>query len=90
MTTAPKVQQSTITGLFARISHDFVVIGTSTFCHAFLDGKFFLATGHSACVSPENFNAETGRQLAYTDMRALAEKKLWELERYRLYREMHP
>ena len=58
---------------------------TSTFAHAYLDGKFYLATGHSACVSPENFNAEIGQKIALNKAEAMAKDKLWELEGYRLY-----
>lgn len=83
---APRVTPAIIDALVARVTHDFVVIGTCTFCHAFLDGKFFLATGHSACVSAANFNAEIGRDIAYKNMVTPMRNKLWELEGYRLYR----
>ena len=36
--------------------------------------------GESACVSPENFDAELGRKIAYED----AKKKIWSLEGYAL------
>ena len=58
---------------------------TSTFVHAFLDGKFFLATGFSACVNAENFNTDIGERLARGNAEKQAEAKLWELEGYRLY-----
>ena len=61
---------------------------TSTFVHAYLDGKFFLATGDSACVSLENFNAELGYRMARDNAMALARTKLWELEGYRLYQQL--
>lgn len=57
---------------------------TSTLAHAFLDGEFYLATGHSACVSVENFDAEIGMAIAQTDAHNNARKKLWELEGYAL------
>lgn len=58
---------------------------TSTFAHAFLDSKFFLASGHSACVSEANFNAEIGEDVARRKALAAAREKLWELEGYALY-----
>lgn len=62
---------------------------TSTFCHAYLPGtngkKFYLATGHSACVSPENFNAQIGLDIARSKAAVAAKDKLWELEGYSLF-----
>lgn len=84
---APRILPAQIQALAARVSHTFDVQGTSTFCHAFLDGKFYLATGHSACVSPANFNEGIGRKVAYDNMAVAMNNKLWELEGYRLYRE---
>ncbi len=40
----------------------------------------FTVTGESACASPENFDAEIGRQIA----RQNAEQKIWPLEGYLL------
>lgn len=40
----------------------------------------FIVTGESACVSPENFNEELGRQLSYKQ----AESKLWGFMGYNL------
>jgi Phage protein (N4 Gp49/phage Sf6 gene 66) family len=40
----------------------------------------FTVTGESACVSPENFNEELGRQIA----RGHARDKIWALEGYLL------
>jgi hypothetical protein len=59
---------------------------TSTFVHAFLDGTFLLATGHSACVSPANFNAAFGLQHAKANAERKAREKLWELEGYALFK----
>lgn len=56
-----------------------------TFCVLVLRNGFTV-TGESACVSPENFNAQTGREVA----RKHAIDKLWPLLGYalkdRLYR----
>ena len=84
---APRIHPETIERLKARIEFRQVVPEgtTSTFIHAFLDGRFFLGSGHSACVSPENFDAAIGHSIAMTKARQAAEDKLWELEGYRLY-----
>ena len=86
--TAPRVHPERIKELLDRVIPTYDRHGTSTFCHAYLEGKFYLGTGHSACVSPENFNAEVGCRLAFKDMQGIATKKLWELEGYRLYTEL--
>ena len=58
---------------------------TSTFVHAFLDGTFYLASGHSACVDPANFNAELGEKYARERCEYEARNKLWELLGFQLY-----
>ena len=40
----------------------------------------FTVTGESACASPENFDAEIGRKVAYENAR----QKIWALEGYLL------
>ncbi len=89
--TAPRISKDQIDALMARVQYSVFGIGgtTSTFAHAYLDGKFLLATGHSACVSPENFNAEIGEKIALGKAEAAAKDKLWELEGYRLYSCLH-
>lgn len=82
---APRVLPDQINALVDRVNHVFSVQGTSTFCHAFLDNRFLLATGHSACVSPENFDPDIGRKIAYENVVKPMRDKLWELEGYRLY-----
>lgn len=66
---------------------------TTTFCHAYLPGtngkKFLLATGVSACVVPEGFNAQIGKDLATSKAVQLAKDKLWELEGYALFKEQN-
>ena len=87
--TAPRITKDQIDALMARVLFYYVVPEgtTSTFAHAYLDGKFYLATGHSACVSPENFNAEIGIKIAQSKAEAAARDKLWELEGYRLFQQ---
>jgi hypothetical protein len=82
---APRISKDRIDGLVNQIQVTYHVEGTSTFAFAKLDGKFLLATGHSACVFPANFNAEIGKEIALKDAMAQATKKLWELEGYLLY-----
>jgi hypothetical protein len=86
--TAPRITPAQIDALMARVVYITVSQPggtTSTFVHAFLDQKFFLATGHSACVSPSNFDAAIGEQVAMGNAKAAAKSRLWELEGYRLY-----
>lgn len=59
---------------------------TSTFVHAYLDGRFFLGSGHSACVDPANFDTTKGMVIAKRNAEALVEQKLWELEGYAFYK----
>ena len=54
-------------------------LGLLTFCVVVLKNGFTV-TGESACASPENFNAETGRKIA----RQNAEQKIWSLMGYEL------
>lgn len=84
---APRITPEHINDLMERVIFNIVVLEgtTSTFAHAYLDGKFHLATGYSACVSPENFDAEIGQKIALNKAEAMAKDKLWELEGYRLY-----
>lgn len=80
---APRVTKAQIDALMERVTYTVEQRPggtTSTFVHAFLDGKFFLATGFSACV-----NAEIGERMARGNAEKSAENKLWELEGYRLF-----
>lgn len=58
---------------------------TSTFAHIYTATGFYLATGHSACVAPENFDAEVGTRLAMVDGLLKAKDILFQLEGYRLH-----
>lgn len=72
-----------IAGLAARTGDNSVVINTEhsllTFCVITLRNGFTL-TGESACVSPENFDAEIGCKIA----RQNAIEKIWPLMGYEL------
>ena len=52
---------------------------TLTFCILTLENGFTV-TGESACASPENFDAEIGRKIAFENAR----NKIWQLEGYLL------
>lgn len=54
-------------------------IETLTFCVLVLENGFTV-TGESACASPENFDAEIGKKIAYDNAR----EKIWLLEGYLL------
>ena len=84
--TAARVTKNQIDALMARVTYigGRVEQTTSTLVHAFLDGTFLLASGHSACVSPENFNAELGFNMAKDQAEEKARDQLWLLEGYAL------
>lgn len=60
------------------------VLSTLTFCVIVLKNGFTV-TGESACASPENFDAEIGRKIAYDNAR----NKIWQLEGYLLKQQIH-
>jgi len=82
--TAPRVTKGQIDAMMERVQYVGGRVGdtTSTVVHAFLDGDFLLASGHSACVSPENFNADLGFSVAKDEAEAKARDQLWLLEGY--------
>lgn len=55
-----------------------------TFCVLRLNSGFTV-TGESACLSPDNFNAQTGREVARNN----AISKIWMLEGYRIKSDLH-
>ena len=55
-----------------------------TFCVIVLKNGFTV-TGESACASPENFDAEIGRKIAYENAR----NKIWQLEGYLLKEKLY-
>lgn len=57
---------------------------TLTFCIITLENGFTV-TGESACASPENFDAEIGKKIAYDNAR----EKIWLLEGYLLKEKLH-
>lgn len=57
---------------------------TATVCMVILHSGF-VVIGQSACINPEVFDEEAGREFAYQE----ALKKLWELEAYRVKENAH-
>lgn len=90
--TGPRVTPDQIEALIKRVTYkSYVPEGTtSTFVHAFLDDKFLLATGFSACVDASNFRAHIGINAASKGLEQKAKDKLWELEGYALYKQLNP
>lgn len=89
--TAPRITVGHISEMMRRVFYRFEQPAgtTSTFCHAYLDDAFYLTTGHSACVSVENFDEELVRTIAQRNAGEQASKRLWELEGYRLYAQLN-
>jgi len=76
--TAPRLSPATIHAVIQ--SAQYHVFGkVLTVCVLTLENGFTV-TGESACVSPENFDAELGRQIAHDH----AKEKIWALEGYLL------
>lgn len=65
------------------LSRSLDVLGRLTICVLVLRNGFTVV-GHSACASPENFNAEIGRRIA----RENAEREIWPLLGFRLRDEL--
>lgn len=88
--TAPSVTQDRINELLARVTYRYEHPEgtTATFAHAFLDDEFYLATGFSACVSPENYSRAIGEKYAGRQAQEKATGKLWELEGYALFQRL--
>lgn len=72
------------TGAYPNAGNPGQPLSLLTFCVLVLQNGFTV-TGESACASPENFDAEIGRQIA----RQNAEQKIWPLEGYRLKQQLH-
>lgn len=85
---APRVPAERIEAMLCSRVTFHTVVGphpTSVFVHAYLDDEFYLGTGHSKPISPENFDINIGHRVAKENAQKVARDKLWELEGYRLY-----
>lgn len=68
----------------SRVQKELPALSLLTICVLVLQNGF-LVTGESACASPENFDAEIGRQIAEKN----AEAKVWQLLGYALKDRLH-
>lgn len=87
---APRVALAHIDALVEALSyHTYVVPGTTTtVACAIAPGEFVVAIGKAAAVSPENFREQLGRDAAIANAKGKAREKLWELEGWRLKRNL--
>lgn len=83
--TAPRVTAPEIQALMDKLTwrYEHEEGSRHTFAHAFLD-DFYVATGHNAPVSRENFDAGLGRKYAREQAEGKARDKLWGMEGYAL------
>jgi hypothetical protein len=81
---APRVTLESIDRVIKKFDYHVFADSTLTICRLTLVNGF-VVTGESACASPENFNAELGRQIAYDN----AKEKIWVLEGYLLKQRLH-
>lgn len=81
--TAPRVTAEQIQALMNQLTWEYEHKEGSrhTFAHAFL-GDFYIASGHNAPVSRENFDAGLGRKYAREQAEGRAREKLWGMEGY--------
>lgn len=85
---APRVSKDLIDNLMTQVTYvetERPDGTTSTFVHAYLNGKFYLGSGFSGAVSEANFNQKIGLEVARKKAEEAARNKLWELEGYLLY-----
>lgn len=77
--TAPRITPAMLDAEISAVDYHVFPGSCLTVCALTLRNGFTV-TGESACASPENFNAEIGRQIA----RSNAREKLWPLLGFRL------
>lgn len=87
---APRVTLDQINALMALASVRFERPEgtTSTFAHVYI-GQFYLASGHSACISVENYDQEIGERIARGNAIKKATDQLWQLEGYALFKQLN-
>ena len=77
--TAPRLTPQEINDTIVEEKYHVFPGTTLTVCCLVLKNGFTV-TGESACASPENFNEELGRKIAFDN----AKHKIWQLEGYAL------
>ncbi|OHC95888.1 MAG: hypothetical protein A2792_11915 [Sphingomonadales bacterium RIFCSPHIGHO2_01_FULL_65_20] len=88
--TAPRVLPEQIDDLVNQLSfHTYVIPGTTvTVAAAIGPGNFVVAIGKAGAASAENFDEMVGRNRAISRAKDAARAQLWELEGYRLKRNL--
>jgi hypothetical protein len=88
--TAPRVLPELIDDMVERLSfHTYVIPGTTvTVAAAIGPGNIVIALGKSGAASAANFNEVIGRNRAVSRAKDAARNQLWELEGYRLKRNL--
>lgn len=88
--TAPRVLPAQIDDLVNQLSfHTYVIPGTTvTVAAAIAPGNFVVAIGKAGAASAENFDEMVGRNRAISRAKDAARAQLWELEGYRLKRNL--
>lgn len=88
--TAPRVMPEHIDDLVDALSfHTYVIPGTTvTVAAALTAGNIVVAVAEAGAASAENFNEVIGRNRAISRVKDAARLKLWELEGYRLKRNL--
>lgn len=76
---APRLTPSHIDSAIAEIKYHIVPNTTTTICSLILRNGF-VVNGESAAASPENFNEDIGKEIAYNNAR----DKIWPLLGYQL------
>ncbi len=83
--TAPRVTNADIDALTSNSTIRYhVFFGVLTLCVMQLPNGF-IVTGESACASPENFDEELGRKIAFGQARG----KIWPFAGYALREKLH-
>ena len=82
--TAPRITPADIDNMILTEQYHTFVGTTTTVCCITLKKSGFTVVGESACASPENFDEEIGKQIAFRNAR----DKIWLLEGYRLKSEL--
>ena len=77
--TAPRLTPDAITGTIKHTAYHVFGDTCLTVCCMTLQNGFTV-TGESACASPQNFDAEIGKKIAFENAR----DKIWALEGYLL------
>lgn len=82
--TAPRITEDHINSKIVDVQYHVFAFTCLTVCAIKLENGY-IVTGESACASPENFNAEVGRQYSFRNAR----QKIWQLEGYLLKESQH-